>query len=58
MHIQQALDLSKLLHIGSGRLRQAAEPKLKERQSLKCKSQPDDAIPSTSEGATQTHPVR
>ena len=58
MHIQRALDVSKLLHIGSGRHRQAAVPKPKESQSLKCKTPPDDAIPSTSGAATQTHQVK
>ena len=38
MHIQRALDRFKLLHIGSGRLRQAAVPKPKECQSLKHKT--------------------
>ena len=58
MHMQWALDLSKLLHIGSGRIKQAAVPKPKESQSLKCKILPDDFIPSTSGAATQTHPVK
>ena len=58
MHLQWTFNLSKLLHIGSGRLRQAAVPKSKESQSLKCKTLPDDAIPSTSGAATQTHQAK
>ena len=58
MHIQRALDMSKLLHIGSGSLRQAAVPKPKESHSLKWKTLPHDAIPSTSRAETQTHQAK
>ena len=58
IHIQQALHLSKLLHIGNGRLRQATVHKPEESQSLKCKTLPDVAIPSISGYATQTHTAK
>ena len=38
--------------------RQAAVSKPKESQLLKYKTPPDDAIPSTSGAATQTHPAK